>query len=290
MNYVLISDANCDLPQEQVDKFGLKIIPMGFSMEDVSYNHYPDAREMSLDKFYTKLKIGILSQTTQINYNDFVDFFEPFLKDEKDILYICFTSGLSGTYNTCLIAVNDLLEKYPERKIIVVDSSCASVGQGLLVYHVAKKYAENVLSIAELAKFAEITKEKCCHWFVVDDLDQLKRGGRISAVTATFGKALQIKPLLSVDKNGKLVTVGKIRGTSKTYDTLIEKLKRDGENYCNQTILIGHADAKESALELKERVAPLVKEVIICDIGPVIGTHVGAGMIALTFLGNRNIT
>lgn len=289
MSYILMTDSNCDLPDSLAKELNLTVIPMEFIMEDKCYKHYLDAREMSLNDFYSKLKSGVMSKTTQINYTSYTEYFEEYLKQGKDILFVCFTSGMSGSYNTSLLAIEDLKKKYPERKIIAVDSKCASVGLGYLMYYVGKKYNEG-MEIEELAEYAEDMKHKIGHWFVVDDLEQLKRGGRISAVTATFGKALQIKPLISVDEEGKLVTVGKIRGASKVYDALIAKMERDGEDYKNQTVFIGHADAIDKAQELQKRVAPMVKDTVICDIGPVIGTHVGSGMVALLFLGKRDIT
>ena len=288
MNYVFMTDASCDLTQELVNEIGVEVLPMEFHMEDKSYLHYPDCRMMSLSEFYSKLKEGIDSKTTQINYDSFYKSFENYLKAGKDIIYTGISTGLSGTYNTCLMAVKDLKEKYPERKIITIDSLCDSAGLGLLVYLAGKKYAEGV-SIEDLAKFIEETRLKLSHWFVVDDLDQLKRGGRISAVTATFGKALQIKPLISVDNEGHLVNVGKIRGKSNIIPTLVKHFERDGENNKNNIVFVAHADNKEGALELKKAIKGMCKEVQICNIGPVIGSHVGSGMLAIVFLGKRNL-
>ena len=289
-DYVLMTDSTCDLPEDIANDCGIVVLPMVFLIEEKVYNHYLDAREMSLDEFYKKLKSGVQSQTTQISYNSYIDYFESYLKDGKDIVYISFTSGLSGTYNTAKIAARDLLETYPERTITIVDSLCASAGQGFLMYHVGMKYKTQKPSSGEIAAYAEEIKLNVAHWFVVNDIDQLKRGGRISAVTATFAKALQIKPVLSIDENGKLVNVGKIRGSEGAYELLTDKLQRDSDDCKNQTIMIAHADNPDGAKELKKRVKHLVKDVIICDIGPVIGTHVGSGMLAILFLGKRNLT
>lgn len=289
-NYVLLTDSNCDLPNDFALECGFDIIPMEFIMEDKSYFHYLDAREMSLEDFYSKLKSGIMSQTVQVNSTRFVETFEPYLKDNKDILYISFTSGMSGTYERAVTASQELMEKYPDRKVIVVDSLCASVGQGILMYYIGNMYKNEMPTLEELTEYAEKIKLNCCHWFVVDDIDQLKRGGRISSVTATFAKALQIKPVISVDNEGKLVNVGKVRGAANIYDALIKKMKRDADDYKNQVILIGHADNIEGAKELAKRVKPLVKDTMICDIGPVIGTHVGSGMLAILFMGTRDLS
>ena len=288
-DYVLVTDSTCDLSADFAEKRGLEVMPMVFLMEDKVYNHYLDGREMSIEIFYNNLKRGVLSQTTQISYNSYLEYFEQFLKEDKDILYVCFTSGLSGTYNTSRIAARDLHEKYPQRKIEIIDSRCASIGQGLLMYYVANKYKDEKPSMEDLAEYTENLKLNVAHWFVVDDIEHLKRGGRISSVTATFAKALQIKPMLSLDDEGKLVNVGKIRGANNVYDALIKKMQRDGFDYGKQTVFIGHADNIEGAKELKKRVKSLVKDVEILDIGPVIGTHVGTGMLALTFTGSRNL-
>lgn len=288
MDYVFMTDASCDLTEKQVSEIGVEVLPMEFHMDGKSYLHYTDARMMSLDEFYTKLKSGVDSKTTQINYDSFMNYFENYLKAGKDIIYTGICTGLSGTYNTCMMAAKDLQEKYPERKIIVIDSLCDSAGLGFLVYLAGKKYAQGV-SIDELAAFIEETKLKVCHWFIVEDLDQLKRGGRISAVTATFGKALQIKPLISVDDGGHLINVAKIRGKSNVVSTLVKHLQRDGEDIKNSPVFIAHADNKDGALELQKALKGMCKETQICDIGPVIGSHVGSGMLAILFLGKRNL-
>ena len=173
-------------------------------------------------------------------------------------------------------------------KIIAIDSVCDSAGLGLLVYMAGKKYQEGA-SIEELEDYIESTKKNIAHWFVVDDLEHLKRGGRISAVAATFGKALQIKPIISCDETGKLANVGKIRGKSHVIDTLVKHLKRDGENLKKSTVFIGHANSPEVAKELKKAIKGICKEVQLCEIGPIIGSHVGSGMIAVVFPGKRNL-
>nr|MCR5652799.1 DegV family protein [Ruminococcus sp.] len=230
-DYVLFTDSTCDLPDDIAKKYDINILPMGFLMEEKAYNHFLDAREMSLDEFYSKLKSGIQSQTTQIAFNTYSDYWEPFLKDGKDIVYIAFSSALSGTYNTSKIAARDLLEKYPDRNITIIDSASASAGQGALMYYVGKKYKNDNPDSDTIAAYAENLKLKICHWFVVDDIDQLKRGGRISSVTATFAKALQIKPVLSIDNDGKLINVGKIRGANNINDLLIKKMERDAVRF-----------------------------------------------------------
>ena len=196
---------------------------------------------------------------------------------------------MSGSYNTCKIAVEELLEKYPERKITVIDSLCASAGEGYLAYLAGLKYKEGI-SFDEMINFVEEIKMKIVHWFVVDDLEQLKKGGRIGALSAAFGKALQIKPLISVDNQGKLVVVGKIRGNAKVFSTIIDRIKRDGKNLSEQTVFVAHAECPEKAEKLKEMISPYVKDVKTMKIGPIIGSHVGQGMCAMLCIGERNLT
>ncbi len=288
MDYVFMTDSSCDLSADMVKELNIEVLPMEFSMEDKSYLHYPDARMMSLDDFYSKLKSGIDSKTTQINYNGFMNYFEPYLKAGKDILYAGICTGLSGSYNTCLMAVKDLQEKYPDRKMVIIDTMCDSLGLGYLIYHSAQKYKDGA-TIDELESYINEIKLKVCHWFIVEDLDHLKKGGRISAVAATFGKALQIRPLISVDEGGRLINVGKVRGSSNVINSLVSHFERDSENPKSQIVFIGHADNKAGALELQKRIKGMCKKSYICDIGPVIGSHVGSGMLAILFMGNRNL-
>ncbi len=284
-----MTDASCDMTEKQVTEAGVKVLPMEFQIEDKYYQHYPDCRMMSLEEFYGALRGGAVPKTTQINYMSFKSFFEPYLKAGKDVLYTGISTGLSGTYDTCMIAVRELEEEYPERKIVVIDSRCDSAGLGLLVYLAGKKYREGA-TIEELEQFIVDTRDEIAHWFVVDDLEQLKRGGRISAAAAAFGKALQIKPLISCDETGKLVNVGKIRGKSNVIPTLEKHVKRDAVNPKKSIAFVAHADNPEGAKELRKAIKGMFKEVQICPIGPVIGSHVGPGMLAVVFKGKRDLT
>ena len=288
--YVLFSDSTLDLTAEVCEKYDIRVIPMSVTVDGKSYKYNLDEKEISCKEFYTKLKAGASCSTSQINYKDFKDSFEPVLKEGKDILYICFTSGMSSTFGTCNIVINDLKEKYPDRRIIAIDSLSASIGEGVLVFNAAVKKS-NGTDLDTLAKWVEENRTRACHWFVVEDLEQLKKGGRISAAAATFGKALGIRPLISVDMQGKLTAVAKIRGQQKVYSEIVSRLVSDGVDAREQTVIIGHANCPERAEELcsiiKEK--KLVNKVIISNIGPVIGSHVGSGMLALAFMGTRNL-
>ncbi len=287
-DYVIVSDATLDLPVNIIEKYDIMVIPMGFDIDGVSYNHYPDEREITVDDFYNKLKNGAVSHTTQITPATFMDYFTEILDQGLDILYIAFSSGLSGTYNTAQIVIQDLREEYPQRKIYCVDSLCASIGEGLLVLHAAMQKQKG-LSLEELKDWVENNKLASRHWFTVKDLFYLKRGGRVTSLEAVVGSALRIRPVLSTDDAGKLVVVSKIRGSRAELDLMVNKLIDEGINIADQTVIIGHGDNLEQAKELENilRTRNLVKDVIISSIGPIIGTHTGPGMLAMVFMGKK---
>lgn len=287
-SYVIVSGATLDLPQSTIEEYGLEVIPMSFCIGGKDYIYHPDEKAITCREFYEKLRAGEESVTSQITPLVFKEVFDGFLKEGKDVLYIAFSSGMSGTYNSARLMAEELLEKYPERRIICIDSLCASVGEGLLVY-LAGRLRKEGKSLEETAEWVRENHAKVCHWFTVDDLIHLKRGGRLNSIEAVVGTALKIKPVLSVDREGKLTVVAKARGIKKGMEYLKERLISDGINAKEQTVVVGHADAPEVAEQLKEQLLSegLVKEVIIANIGPIIGTHVGAGMFALTFLGEN---
>ena len=287
-NYVIVSDATLDLPVSIIDEYGIKIIPMGVNIDNVEYSHYPDERELPIEEFYGKLKNGAISHTTQITPVLFMDFFEEILKQGLDIIYIAFSSGLSGTYNTSQIVLRDLIDEFPDRKIYIIDSLCASIGEGLLVLNAAVQ-KQNGMNLEELKEWLEQNKRLSRHWFTVKDLYYLKRGGRLSSIEAFVGTALKIRPVLSMDDTGKLVVITKIRGIRAEIDFLATKMEVEGANLASQTVIIGHGDDIQQAQELERliRSKNLVKDVIISKIGPIIGTHTGPGMLALVFMGQN---
>lgn len=287
-NYVIVSGATGDLPQSVIEEYGIHVIPMTVRIGEQDYLYHPDEKELSCKEFYAKLSVGEESVTSQITPVVFKEVFETYLKEGKDVLYIAFSSGLSGTVNSARLVAQELSERYPERKIECIDSLCASIGEGFLVY-LAGKLQKEGKSFEAVTKFVKENCTKICHWFTVDDLIHLKRGGRLSGFEAAVGTALKIKPVLSVDREGKLTVVAKVRGTKKGIEYLKERLINDGIDTANQTVLVGHANAPDIAEQLKEMLLTegLVKEVIISNVGPIIGTHVGSGMFALVFLGEN---
>lgn len=287
-NYVIVTDSTSDLPEEIISNLGIKVIPLSFEIEGKSYLDHPKDSELNLQDFYERLRNGERSVTSLINTGTFIEEFTPILKDGFDILYIAFSSALSGTYNSCMIAIEELKGTYPDAKMIAIDSKCASVGEGLLVYSAAKK-KEAGMSIEELQDWIQQNILNICHWFTVDDLNHLKRGGRVSAFSATVGTALNIKPVLHVDNEGRLIPMEKVRGRKKSIIELFHHMEQTCINAEEQTVFIGHGDAKEDAEYLAELIKEKlpVKEIIITYIGPVVGTHSGPGTIALFFFGTE---
>lgn len=286
--FTLITDSASDLSAQMVNDLGIVCIPLTFTIEDKSYANYPDERELSSKKFYAMQRAGKIASTSAINTATFLQTLEPFLQEGKDVLYMAFSSALSSTYSASVAAVEELRQKYPKQKIYTVDTLCASMGEGLLVYLTAQQMNAGC-SIEEAVSYVEKTKLNLCHWFTVDDLNHLRRGGRLSATSAVVGTVLNIKPVLHVDNLGRLVNVNKVRGRRKSIMAMFNEMEETAIDPAAQTVFISHGDCPEDAEFLaamvKERLG--VKEVVVNYIGPVIGAHSGAGTLALFFLGTK---
>ncbi len=285
-DYVLISDSTADLPIEVIKELGVDIIPFSYSIEDKAYNYYLDERDGNVNEFYAKLKDGAMPVTSQINPAIYKDTFKKYVKEGKDILYLGFSSGLSGSLQSANMAKNMILDDYPDAKIEIIDSLAASIGQGVFLY-MAAKLKEDGKTMDELSSWINEKCTKVSHWFVVEDLFHLSRGGRLSTVGAVVGSALKIMPILSVDEEGKLVVKAKTRGVNKALDYLVARTIEESENLSEMVAVIGHADAMDKAEKIKAMVvAAGMKEenIMIAPIGPIIGTHVGSGMAAIAFI------
>lgn len=283
-DFQIITDSTTDISKEIIDSLGVVIIPMEFTVGGKNYFNYPEETEMTSKEFYTKLRSGETAVTSQINSERMKRIFEPYLKNGEDVLYLAFSSGLSGTYQAGVLAASDLMEEYPSRKIIVVDTLAASMGEGLTVYFACQQRSEG-RSIDEVAQWVEDNRLHIAHWFTVDDLNHLKRGGRVSGAAAFFGTMLNIKPVLHVDDDGHLIPQEKVRGRKASLDALVEHFERSGVKGKNQTVFISHGDcikdAQYVASKMKERYG--IKNIFINPIGPVIGAHSGPGTVALFF-------
>ena len=286
--YVLITDSSADLSQEMVQELGVTVLPLSFTIQGKIYRNYPDNREMDLPLFYDMLRAGELATTSAVNVAEYTQAVEPILQEGKDVLILAFSSGLSSTYQASVLAAGELREKYPDRKIYTVDTLCASLGQGLLVYLAAQEQRKGK-SIEEVRDWAEETKLHLCHQFTVDDLHFLKRGGRISATTAVVGSMLQIKPVLHVDNEGHLINVGKARGRQASLKALVDKMEKTVTEEGRKTVFISHGDCRKDAVTVADMVRERfgTQDIRINYVGPVIGAHSGPGTLALFYLGTE---
>ena len=282
-NYEIITDSGCDLPAEMAARLQLKIVPLSLLFRGQTV---ADSVSGDIKSFYDAMRGGESASTSAINPEGWAAAVEPVLAAGRDALVIAFSSGLSTTYQSAVIAGQDLQEKYPQRKVLVVDSLCASLGQGLLCWHAAQKRDQG-MSLEELANWLQTHKLNLCHWFTVDDLKYLKRGGRISAAKALMGTMLNIKPVLHVDDEGHLVNVSTVRGRKASIRAMVEQMAQSALPGENDFISICHGDCYDDACALAEMVKEQlgVKEVFIGYTGAVIGSHSGPGTLALFFLG-----
>ena len=286
-DFVILTDSSADLSAEMAQKLNVEILPLGFVMDNQTYRNYPDNREMDPHVFYDRLRSGDVATTTALNVAEYTEALEPLLQAGKDVLILAFSSGLSTTYNSSRLAVEELSAKYPERKLYTVDTLCASLGQGLLVWYAARE-RDRGHSIEEVRDWLEDHKLNVCHQFTVDDLYFLKRGGRISAATAVVGSMLQIKPVLHVDNEGHLINIGKARGRQASLKALVDKMEQTAIRD-DLTVFISHGDCPEDAQTVADMVKKRfgVEDVYINYVGPVIGAHSGPGTVALFYAGTE---
>ena len=284
-DYKIITDSGCDLPQQMLSALDVRTVPLivNFRGEDRE-----DSVDAGIKEMYEGLRAGEVATTSAVNPDRWMEKMESVLAEGMDVLTITFSSGLSTTYQSAVIAANELKEKYPERKILVVDSLCAALGQGLLIWYTCKM-KDTGMGVEDLAAWVEENKLNLCHWVAVDDLMYLKRGGRVSATTAVVGTMLQIKPIIHVDNEGKLISVGKARGRKASIQALAQKALELGEGFDNTTMFICHGDCEEDAKYLESLVREKcgVQDVFIGYIGAVIGSHAGPGTLALFFMGKN---
>lgn len=285
MNFQIITDSCCDFPTPMYGQLGLTFVPLTVEFRG---NTFDDKNDDTLKDMYQGLRAGEVAKTSAVNPSRWSQAMEKALAAGKDVLVLAFSSGLSTTYQSAVIATEELKDAYPDRKIQVIDTLCASMGQGLLVWYACKKRDEG-LSLDEVAQWVLDNRLHLCHWFTVDDLMYLKRGGRISAATALVGTMLQIKPLLHVDDEGHLINMTKTRGRKAAIDAMVKKAQELGAGYDNSTMFISHgdclSDAEYLSRQLKEKCG--VKDVVISYVGAVIGSHSGPGTLALFFLGSH---
>ena len=285
-DYVITVNSTVDLPKEWLEERKVPVIPLKYTIDNETYT---DMEGLSSKEFFEKLRDGKMATTSQINPEEARAQLEPFLKEGKDVLHLGFSSGLSGTYNSMRIAGEELKEEYPEAKIIIIDTLCACLGEGLLLYK-ALQLKEAGKTIEETAKWVEENKLHICHNVTVDDLFHLHRGraGSLKA-SAVLGSVVQIKPIIHMDENGKLQVIGKERGRKKSLNKIVDMAVEQIKGWDNDIAMITHGDCQEDA----EYVAKLVRErlgienILINNIGTVIGSYTGPGVVAVFVMGNK---
>ena len=282
--YQIITDSCCDFTEAMYQELNVAYAPLSVLYKGVLHDNFSD--DASLHELYNGIRSGEMPTTSAVNPEGWAAVMQPALEKGMDVLCLTFSSGLSTTYQSAVIAADELKESYPDRKIIVIDTLCAALGQGLLVWHACQK-RDSGMELEELAAWVEANKLNVCHWVTVDDLNHLKRGGRVSATTALVGTMLNIKPIIYVNEEGKLISTAKARGRKAAMDLLAMKL---GEHATDkETVFIAHGDCREDAeaLEaiLKEKYG--VKNTHIGYVGAVIGAHTGPGVLVVFFMGDK---
>ena len=284
-DYVITVNSTVDLPKEWLEERNVPVVPLRYTMDGQTYE---DMNGLTAKEFFDKLREGKMSVTSQVNPEEAKEALEPFVKAGTDVLHLAFSSGLSGTCNSMKIAGEELQEEYPEAKVIVIDTLCACLGEGLLLYKALQQKAAGK-TIQETADWVEENKLHICHDVTVDDLNHLHRGGRISKATAVVGTMVKIKPIIHMDDNGKLQVIGKERGRKKSLNKIVDMAVEQSKGWDNDIIMITHGDCIEDA----EYVAGLVREkmgidnILINNIGTVIGSHTGPGVVAVFCMGNK---
>ena len=283
--YDIFTDSSCDLNKDVIEKYDLKVMQLEVTIDD---NEPVFNRDIDITKFYEQLKNGANAKTSAVTLGHFKDNMKKSLEEGKDIIYLGFSSGLSATYNNGVMIINELREKYPERKIIDIDTLCATGGQGLVVYYAAKLREEGA-TIEEVEKKVLSIKDRIQHQVKVNDLFFLKRGGRISATTAIAGSVLNIKPIITMDITGRLATVGKVRGKKAAVVELFNRMKSNENIEELPYVYISHSACIDEAENLKNMVVEQYPkaEVVIGDIGPVIGAHTGPGALVISYVSKK---
>ena len=287
-DYVIMTDSCCDLTDQMARELELEVLPLTMHMDGEDYPNDLAGTAISNQEFYKRIRAGKLATTSAVNVGQFQDAMRRVLESGRDIVCVCFSSALSTTYQSAVIAAEDLRAEFPEAEIHVVDSLSASLGQGLLLY-LAVEQKRKGLTAAELAKWVEDNRLTVCHWFTVDDLNFLKRGGRVSATTALLGTMLSIKPIMHTSDEGKLVPVSKARGRKAAIAALLDKIEALGIHPEKQTMFICHADCEEDAKAVAQTIQDRfgTPTVHINYIGPVIGSHTGPNTMGIFFVGTQ---
>lgn len=288
MSFEIITDSSANLPESMIDEYNLHVMSLVFRVNSQEYLGYVKGETIDLAQFYKMMREKENITTSLLNIDGCTQFMRSLLEQGKDVLYIGFSSGLSGSYQVADIVAKQLQEEFPERKIYTVDTLAAALGEGLLVYLACQKRLEG-RSIDEVYQWLLVNRLHLCHWFTVDDLFFLKRGGRVSQASAIVGSILSIKPVMHVDDEGHLIVMEKVRGRKKSLDALVKHMEETVIDPETQHIFISHGDCLEDAQYVEKLVREKwnVKDVLIHILDPVIGAHSGPGTVALFFVGSK---
>lgn len=289
MNFEIVTDSSSNLVEDMIDEFGLHVLPLTFMVDDVQYQSYLKGQHTDLSQFYTMMRAGKVITTSLPNLADSEALMRDLLEQGRDILYLGFSSGLSGTYEATELLIKDLAAQFPERVLYAVDTLAASGGEGLLIWHAVQR-AQAGASIDEVRDWVEQHKLNLAHWFTVDDLMFLFRGGRVSKTSAWAGTMLNIKPVMHVDNEGHLIPLEKVRGRKKSLNALVDHMEKTAlAPIDEQMVFITHGDCAEEAEYVADQVKKRfgVKQVVINYVDPVIGAHSGPGTMALFFLADK---
>lgn len=288
MAYQIVTDSACNLTEEMIDAFELEILPLTFMIDGVQHRSYLKGEKTDLRQFYTMMREGKVITTSLPNMQETEETLRRVLEKGDDVLYLGFSSALSGTFEATDLLMKQLADEYPERGLVAVETNAASGGEGMLVYLACEKKA-NGASMEEVAQFVRDTRDHLCHWFTVDDLMFLFRGGRVSRTSAWAGTLLNIKPVLHVDDEGRLIPMEKVRGRRKSIKALVDHMEQTAIDPASQTIFITHGDCIEDVETLKSEITERLgcTKFVVNYVDPVIGAHSGPGTLALFFVGEH---
>lgn len=284
-DYIITVNSTVDLPKEWLTERKVPIVPLKYTIDGETYE---DMDGLSAKEFFGKLRDGKMAVTSQVNPGEAKEALKLFLEEGKDILHLAFSSALSGTCNSMRIAAEELMEEYPQQKMIVVDTLCACLGEGLLLYYALKRKSEG-FSMEETAKWVEENKLHVCHNVTIDDLEHLHRGGRISKTVAVLGGMVKIKPMIHMDDKGALQVIGKERGRRKSLNKIVDTAVKQSKGWENDIIMITHGDCEEDARYVEELVREKmgIDQILVNNIGTVIGSHTGPGVVAVFCMGDK---
>ena len=284
--YAIITDSGCDLTKELIEEMQVDVVPMKLLLDGVDYRHYHDFRELSMETFFSKLRAGHIGKTSCVSVGDAEETILKNVKEGLDVLYLSFSSGMSGSYSSAKLAADVVKEKYPDAKIEVIDTKSGSIGLGMIV-HIAAELRKNGKSLEEVSKYISENCENICHYFMVDDIKFLHKTGRISTIKMIAGAAIGVRPIFALDSDGKIVLDAKVRGVKMAMRTMIDRVIAKCTDAKN--MFICHVDAEENANLLASQVKENYPDtnIIISPCGPIICNNTGPGTIALIFYGNK---